>query len=478
MSANGFMNVLDKYFIFECFEDFRKKHNNNNSFQLFENDFLKLEGKSIFKQYPVLKKILDLENYKVKDIQLSIKTAFNDDNIELHANSLLHSVTDRIEDIKIGLGDFHNGKSTAVLQLSHNSKIVYKPTDGDITRIFHNMINWINGLLPLENYKYNILNKGKYHWLEFINNTHCNTVNEISDYYERAGYLLCTTYLLNGTDFHHENVIANGMYPVIIDHETIIQPKLSENLKNYFKTLDIKNQDTVIASFLLPNHERTAANMPLGSCGFGYHKEKIIQTFQKESVNEFTDDWKIITKFENYNLQKDNLPALDGKTIYPEKYLNELINGFEKCYCLFLKNKSFLLSDNSPLKGFENQNVRFIWRPTRVYAKIHNQMKLANNLKNFDTYKKKITDYLSVAYKNVPEDSDIRLLLKSEVIQMLGGDIPLFKINSSSRDLSTEFGTIKNFFELSCMENIERKVKKLSLDDLDCQKSLIIESFL
>ena len=43
---------------------------------------------------------------------------------------------------------------------------------------------------------------------------------------------------------------------------------------------------------------------------------------------------------------------------------------------------------------------------------------------------------------------DLMFIYQQKVAEILRGDVPFFEVNSSSRDLETEFGTVKDFFEL------------------------------
>ncbi|MBL4605024.1 MAG: type 2 lantipeptide synthetase LanM, partial [Flavobacteriaceae bacterium] len=377
----------------------------------------------------------------------------------------------------IGLGDFHSGTCTAIVELSNNKKIVYKPTDGKVTEAYYQLLDWINNHYSLGNYRFKILNREKYQWLEFVEYDSCQTTEDLETYYKRAGFIIGLVYLLNGCDYHYENIIANGSSPVLIDHETIIQPKISEKYRLFFRQFIESSRPSVLDSFLLPN-KNTASLLPKGMCGLGYHKQTQFQGIEKVGVNRFSDDWKMSTHFVTQNLFKNNIPLFKGKKVYPKEYLKELLSGFEFCYRLLTKEKTFLLSSNSPLKAFNNTKVRFIWRPTSVYARIFNRMKLPENLKNTDSYEKQIKDYLFVAFKKVPKNSSLNLILKSEINQMLKGDIPYFEANTSSRDLHTEFGVIENFFDLSCIGNLKSKLKELSQEDLEFQKKLIAESIL
>lgn len=456
-----------------------KQNNFSNNFTIEDNTLLFDSKSKIYEDYAAVKVFLPLIKSKFTKLVTSVSNSFINDSKALFENRLISSDATEAIDIDLGAGDIHNGKSTSIILLNSGERVVFKPTNSRITRGFHNFLDWVNVYHSLGEYRFNILDRGDYHWLEFVNQKSIENEEFLKDYYTRAGYLLCLTYFLNSCDYHYENVISNGNSPVLIDHETIVQPKVaSEFLDNVEILKSDAIEDSVLRTMLLPNVYSKSApgSFPIGMCGYGWEKEQGIFGLVKVGKNRFTKDWKMGAKFVQEDYFKNNIPEYQGQRVYWNEYLEEFLNGFEACYRFLISNRNFLLdSQSSPLTAFENCKVRFIWRPTNIYAKILEKMKLPKNLKTIEAYEKQIRGYLSVAFKNVPKDSNLQLIYEHEVAQMMRGDIPYFEINTSSKDLVTEFGTIKDFFQLNCLENIEYKLKRLSENDLDIQKNIIID---
>ncbi|WP_185288354.1 type 2 lanthipeptide synthetase LanM [Chryseobacterium lactis] len=478
-----YTNIQDPALLFiegvllACFEDFK----NLNAEPTFENYKRELESSnlySVFNKYPVAKKLLNKYEQKKTNLVSFITEEFTQNIESLHQKGILCKKFSAIENIEIGVGDFHKGLSTAILHFENNEKAVFKPTKVDITQSFFKLLDWANQYYSLGDYHYQVLGSNNYHWLEFVKHTPCQTEEQLHVYYERAGFMLGVLYILNAVDFHYENIIARKGTPVIIDHETIIQPKIHPKNQQFFKKNIVDEiEDSVLLTMLLPNQKSTS--LPVGTCGYGYHKQTRAQNLTNESTDRYTDNWRFITRFVDESFQKQNIPTLNGRAVYPVEYIEELLRGFETCYQLFLDHRCFLLEDEgSPLQDFNSKSVRYIWRDTNIYTKINNQMKLPKNLISTQHYEQKIHDYLFAAFKNVPVDSDLLLIHKHETAQMIKGDIPFFEVNSSSTDLQTNFGVIKDFFEYSAVDNLGRKLKKLSFQDLEFQKKLIKESLL
>lgn len=435
--------------------------------QFIANDFIS--------KYEIRNEIFDQQKSNITSLYELILRDFEKDAKEI-GDALKLSELDLV-DIQVGEGDFHDGKSTAIVKLLDNSKMVYKPNSGKITTAFHNFLEWVCIQNSIDHRCYRILDKGHYHWLEFVDYSACQSKEELALYYQRCGVLLAVIYLLNGCDFHYENVISHGAYPVLIDHETVIQPKVNTSFLKLFKSRGLQLQDTVYGSMLLPNQD-VMNTMPMGMCGFGHHKQTRFGGLANKGINRFTQDWKMIADFITNYLYKNNIPMLNGERVYPYLYIDQLIEGFENVYNWFIDHKDSLAAPNTSLKAFEQTRIRYIWRPTSVYSKILKKVRLPQYLKDKKNYEESIRFYLGRAFKNVSKESDLWLIYEHEVTQMLRGDIPFFEVDSSSHDLITEHGRIKGFFELSAVENIQRKLHKLSQEDLEYQKNLIKESIL
>ncbi len=67
---------------------------------------------------------------------------------------------------------------------------------------------------------------GDYGWAEFVAERPCASGAETRQFYRRQGALLALLHALDGTDLHHENLIACGPHPVLVDVETLFHPAL------------------------------------------------------------------------------------------------------------------------------------------------------------------------------------------------------------------------------------------------------------
>ena len=68
--------------------------------------------------------------------------------------------------------------------------------------------------------------RADYGWQEFVSYRPCTELAEVEVFYQRQGALLALFNALDGTDIHHENVIAVVDQPLLIDVETLFHPTL------------------------------------------------------------------------------------------------------------------------------------------------------------------------------------------------------------------------------------------------------------
>ena len=95
-------------------------------------------------------------------------------------------------------------------------RVVYKPRSLAVDRHFHELVAWINArgqTPPLRAVQ--AISVDDHGWAEFVANTPCATRDGGRALLRAFGAYLAVLHALNATDFHYENVIASGEYPML-----------------------------------------------------------------------------------------------------------------------------------------------------------------------------------------------------------------------------------------------------------------------
>lgn len=422
------------------------------------DDFIKKKIDALPTEYPVLDEMIKTKVVNFSNHITKIVDRFKNDieNIidVFHLNTNYKNL--KITDIDISLGDGHNGEGTALISLSDGTKLVYKPRNIEITNSYNSFIDWINSNLGINLKTFKIFNRAKYGWLEYVEHEALDSEEQLAEYYYKAGALLATTLLLGSKDYHRENIIASGENPVLIDHETIIQPYLENHLiKSWDKEHKIP-PFSVLDSVLIINSE-TGVSSEFAGYGVNGHIETT--EVDKKVINPNTLDSKRVIRYTTRKLVEKNIPIYNNNYIFANQYKEKFKNGFSEVYDLFIKSKEELTSEFSPIRFFQHKETRYVWRPTFVYFKILKFLRNPAFMSNFVEYHSKLYDLLSKAYKN-ENMKEYRFILDFEMKQMLKGDIPIFNLGSTENFLEGN----ENFkiFKYNCLENIYNRIESLS----------------
>ena len=130
-----------------------------------------------------------------------------------------------------GIGVSHNkGKGVCLVRFESGLQVVYKPRPLGIDARFQDLLRWLNGQFSESEpfYVMKVLDRGVYGWVEFVDHRSCQAEDGLSRFYARIGRQLALLYGMEAVDFHYENLIAHGEFPVLIDLESLFHQSLTK----------------------------------------------------------------------------------------------------------------------------------------------------------------------------------------------------------------------------------------------------------
>ena len=466
----------------KAFEEYKSKFilkeeqdsENTIIFKAFVKQNLEDKLCTLLESYPMLGRLLAETTINFNTFISSVLSRFYKDRAEITAHFEYTVVDKKLNKVSVDIGDMHKGQSTLILELNTGYKLVYKPTSAAITIAYNKLIQWVSSKLSIGLKTFRVVDKGTYSWLEFVPNTPCRNENEVASYYEKAGVLLGLTYFLNSSDYHYENLIASGNCPVLIDHETLIQPKVKKVFSKLSEEEMRLYEESVLRTSLLPAVLPKIGLVNGAMSGFGSSRSASTSVWERKMVNVNTDRSTRSIKAITLKYDKLNKPVLNGMQKHLADYQSEFIVGFQLLYRLIQENKAFLLGKNSPLNAFKDKTIRYVWRATNIYAKIKQRLLEAPFLSCATKFGLRL-ELLAIAYLSKPVMAKALPILNAERQQMLAGDIPAFELKTTSKSLSFETGENVEIFDLDAFSYMQKKILAASEEDCSFQLDIIKE---
>jgi type 2 lantibiotic biosynthesis protein LanM len=375
--------------------------------------------------------------------------------------------------VSAGEGDSHReGRSVVIAKFSADFRVVYKPRSMSLDVHFQELLHWINERGDLPPFRLlKILDRQDYGWVEHVDAQTCSREEEIHRFYERQGGYLAILYALEATDFHHENLIAAGEHPVLLDLEALFHPRvggvdltqaeqLANNMLGY----------SVFGIGLLPHRIWSSAESAgIDLSGLGSSEGQLTPHEVPRWQGIGTDEMKLMRQRIEMNAA-DNQPTLNHEKVNVLDYADAIDRGFTSIYHLLLNHRADLLAESGPLASFAGDTVRTIVRATRTYAMLLIESFHPDVLRNA-LDRDRLFDRLWLAVEHLPH---LAKLIATEQEDLWKGDIPMFTTRPESRDLWTSSGKqIPDFLDRSGLASVRERLQQLSQTDLNRQLWII-----
>lgn len=374
-----------------------------------------------------------------------------------------------------GAGDSHKrGRSTLKMRFASGLQLMYKPRSLAVDVHFQRLLAWLNEHGDHPSFRtLRILDKGTYGWSEFVAARDCVAEEEVSRFYERQGGYLAILYALNATDVHHENLIAAGEHPVMIDLEALFHPLIvSSGSMPIYKTPREAIRNSVLNIGLLPERSWGTREHPgVDISGLGGADGQFIPTPILQVDASGTDDMRFIRQHVKLS-EENNRPAREGQSVEPGDYQDQFMRGFSNMYQLLMTQRDALLTEILPM--FAHDEIRVIVCSTQTYYQLLFESYHPDLLR--DTLERdRFFDHL---WRRVQSQPHLKQFIQAERADLHQGDIPFFTTRPDTRSVYTsQKACLTDLLAEPGMEATRRRVQRLSEEDLARQLWFIQASF-
>ncbi|HEX6969347.1 MAG TPA: type 2 lanthipeptide synthetase LanM family protein [Micromonosporaceae bacterium] len=343
-------------------------------------------------QYPVLARLLAQTSLLAVEAHIELLKRYVVDRTRI-VDALLDGIDPGpLVAVETGQGDTHrHGRSVSFLRFADGRRVVYKPRSLQAQVCFTALAEWLNGAAPdlgLRSVK-TVVGDG-YGWAEFVRNRPLAGPHEATLFYRRLGALLALLHAVRATDAHHENLIAVGDQPVLVDAETLFQPSLP-----------------LPALFPDPAAEALTESV---------HRTALLSSLVLTDGEVL--DVSGIGGTGHTGRASANRARIADHPVEPANYEAELLEGFRLGYDTIMRGRREF---RRLLTSFADIEIRIVARPTRVYAHVLAEATRAEALGDGAD-----RDRMLRRLEYASPCPALHRLVPHELAQLWDGDVPLF----------------------------------------------------
>lgn len=452
----------------------------------FIEQMLQGELLPFFHRYPVLARLLAI----VTDLWVEANVEFLQ---RLESDWALLEQTwgeaeqfQEVREIETGLSDPHHGRrGVLTLTFASGRKLVYKPKNLGIDVAYNRLLAWCNQQdLPLPFRTLTVIDRGDYGWVEFVKLQRCHDQAAAGRYFQCAGMLLCLVYVLGAIDCHHENLIAHGEFPVLVDTEALLQHRAR------LESLDDGTQAQFLAHEMIGDSVMHTGFLPSWQVDEGQDQVYDISGLRGPDEMEYEAQapvWEHINTDRMARVSRpvrlgppDDYLAQSGVPLRVAEHDADVIAGFKSFYRFLLQHRDALLTPASPLFALRQQQLRLIYRNTRVYSALLHQLTAPRYLQDGSERSIQL-EALGIAVMPAPDVpwqergcSRWWPIFAEERQGMQQMDVPFFRTFADSDALILPSGQrIEACFREPSFELVLGRLQALSQEDMERQVGFI-----
>ena len=386
-----------------------------------------------------------------------------------------------LESIRADVSDRHGGAGMVrMLEFSAGRKLVYKRRPLALEADFHHLLRDAAAQgLECAPPALRVLPKAGYGWVEHAHAAPVADAEALEKWFRRAGGLLCLMHVLGGTDGHMENIIATAEGPVLIDVETLLQPRLSPPEKGQAGTFALaarRAQDSVWQTGLLPLWQKGRQGSFYDIGGLtgegGYESPAARLVWENTGTDAIEAVWR-----RGVARPLANLPLFAGERRSAARHLPALCAGFAETW-RFLREKTGLLEQ--ALGAWADAPLRVLLRPTSHYAALLEASLSLEALRSGLDRSLPFEALRRAFVRGHQERPALWPAVESEIAALEDGDIPIFFVRAGGHDLESLDGRVAatGVFRESALQAVHGRLAAMTEEELQRQLEMIASAFI